>query len=69
MEAAFAGALGLRLGGPLSYDGRVEHRPVLGRGRPPEPRDVRRAARLSQLVGVCSALLASLSARPPSARR
>ena len=69
MEAAFAGALGLRLGGPLSYEGRVEHRPVLGRGRPPGPHDVRRAARLSQLVGVSCALLASISAPPRGARR
>ena len=30
-EAAFAGALGVRLGGTLAYAGRVEHRPVLGR--------------------------------------
>ena len=43
MEAAFAGALGVRLGGPLAYDGRVEGRPALGDGRPPGPR--RRAAR------------------------
>ncbi|WP_461031037.1 adenosylcobinamide-phosphate synthase CbiB, partial [Streptomyces sparsus] len=29
VEAAFAGALGVRLGGTLAYGGRVEHRPVL----------------------------------------
>ena len=34
-EAAFAGALGIRLGGESTYEGRFEHRPVLGDGRPP----------------------------------
>lgn len=29
-EAAFAGALGLRLGGPSSYEGRLEEKPLLG---------------------------------------
>ncbi|HSI30904.1 MAG TPA: cobalamin biosynthesis protein, partial [Miltoncostaeaceae bacterium] len=58
MEAAFAGALDVRLGGPLSYGGRIEDRPTLGRGRPPGPDDVRRAARLSRLVTLaCAALL------------
>ncbi|MZE75764.1 cobalamin biosynthesis protein, partial [Streptomyces sp. SID5475] len=52
VEAAFAGALGVRLGGTLAYGGRVEHRPVLGAGnRPVEPRDIERAVRLSRRVG------------------
>lgn len=51
MEAAFAGALGLRLGGPLMYAGRAEHRPALGDGRPPRATDIRRAVRLSLAVG------------------
>jgi len=51
MEAAFAGALGLRLGGPLAYDGRVELRPALGDGRAPVAADIRRATRLSSRVG------------------
>jgi adenosylcobinamide-phosphate synthase len=55
MEAAFAGALGVTLGGPLSYGGRVELRPTLGDGRAPRPDDVRRAARLSLAVGACAA--------------
>ncbi|MEA2361409.1 MAG: adenosylcobinamide-phosphate synthase [Thermoleophilaceae bacterium] len=55
MEAAFAGALGVGLGGPLSYGGRVELRPALGDGPPPRPEDVRRAARLSLAVGACAA--------------
>ncbi|MFF3318741.1 cobalamin biosynthesis protein [Streptomyces sp. NPDC003035] len=51
VEAAFAGALGVRLGGTLSYGGRVEHRPVLnGEGRAVEVGDIERAVRLSRRV-------------------
>ncbi|MFI0236932.1 cobalamin biosynthesis protein [Streptomyces sp. NPDC016845] len=59
VEASFAGALGVRLGGTLAYGGRVEHRPVLNAaGRPVRVEDVERAARLSRRVswtawGVC----------------
>ncbi|GAA4394686.1 cobalamin biosynthesis protein [Tsukamurella soli] len=49
-EATAAGALGLRLGGRTQYRHGVEMRPVLGDGRPPEPADLRRAARLSLVV-------------------
>jgi adenosylcobinamide-phosphate synthase len=59
LEASFAGALGLRLGGPLSYAGRVEERPVLGDGRAPTTADVRRAIRLSLAVGAVAAGLAA----------
>jgi adenosylcobinamide-phosphate synthase len=63
MEAAFAGALGVRLGGPLAYGGRVEARPPLGgEGRAPELADVERAARLSLAVGA-AAVLACAGAR------
>ncbi|MFI6372510.1 cobalamin biosynthesis protein [Streptomyces sp. NPDC050546] len=61
VEASFAGTLGVRLGGTLSYGGRVEHRPVLnGAGRGVTTRDIERAARLSRRVGwlalgVCAA--------------
>jgi len=57
LEAAFAGALGLRLGGPLSYGGRAELRPELGDGPAPGSDDVRRACVLSLAVGLASALL------------
>ena len=57
IEAAFAGALGLRLGGPVVYQGRTEERPWLGDGRTPGVEDVRRAARLSLAVGFASALV------------
>jgi adenosylcobinamide-phosphate synthase len=51
-EAAFAGALGVRLGGTLQYGARTEHRPVLGAElRPVAVADVERACRLSRRVG------------------
>jgi adenosylcobinamide-phosphate synthase len=51
VEASFAGALGVRLGGTLSYGGRVEHRPVLnGEGRTVGVADIERAVRLSRRV-------------------
>ncbi|MEU3527200.1 cobalamin biosynthesis protein [Streptomyces sp. NPDC038707] len=64
VEAAFAGALGVRLGGTLSYGGRVEHRPVLngGTGRPVRITDIDRAVRLSRRVGLL-ALGTTLAAR------
>lgn len=53
VEASFAGALGVRLGGTLSYGGRVEHRPVLGGGgRAVVARDIERAVRLSRRTGL-----------------
>ena len=61
-EAAFAGALGLRLGGASSYGGVPEQRPELGDGRSPEPRDIRRAARLSRAVTVAATALAAVAA-------
>jgi adenosylcobinamide-phosphate synthase len=60
VEAAFAGALRLHLGGTLAYGGRVEHRPVLGAEFPaPAPADIPRAIRLSRRVSAL-ALGASL---------
>ncbi|MGH9277766.1 MAG: cobalamin biosynthesis protein, partial [Acidimicrobiales bacterium] len=49
-EAAFAAALGVRLGGANVYAGRVEVRPALGEGPPPVPADIGRAVRLSSDV-------------------
>jgi adenosylcobinamide-phosphate synthase len=65
-EAAFAAALGLRLGGTNRYGGRVEVRPPLGDGRPAGPSDIRAAARLSRDVTL--ALAAALAA-PAAAGR
>jgi adenosylcobinamide-phosphate synthase len=63
MEAAFAGALEVRLGGTNRYGDRVEQRPILGGGPVPGPDDVDRAVRLSLLVGSAAAVLAVLVGR------
>lgn len=69
VEASFAGALGVRLGGTLAYGGRVEHRAVLngGAGRPVEVADIERAVRLSRQV-TWLALGACVAARTLVAR-
>jgi adenosylcobinamide-phosphate synthase len=63
IEAAFAGSLGVRLGGTNVYDGnRVEHRAIMDGGRPPEPRDIPRAALLARRVGHGAVAVAALAA-------
>ncbi|WP_066932539.1 cobalamin biosynthesis protein [Streptomyces sp. NBRC 110611] len=63
VEASFAGALGVRLGGTLAYGGRVEHRPVLNGGaRPATAEDIERAVRLSRRVSTL-ALAATVAGR------
>jgi adenosylcobinamide-phosphate synthase len=63
-EAAFAGALGLRLGGANRYGERLEHRPQLGDGRQPRVEDISRAV---NLLAVCSALAALIAVALASA--
>ena len=62
VEAAFAGALDIRLGGTNSYGGEAERRARLGEGRDPEPVDLRRAVRLSRLVGLAAVVVAAVAA-------
>ncbi|WP_238473522.1 cobalamin biosynthesis protein [Nocardioides cavernaquae] len=50
VEAAYAGALGVRLGGSNTYEGVTEQRGVLGDGREVAVADVARANRLSRQV-------------------
>ncbi|WP_405394381.1 cobalamin biosynthesis protein [Microbispora hainanensis] len=57
-EAAFAGALGVRLGGANDYGGRVEHRPELGDGPRPAVADIPRSVRLARAVSYASVGLA-----------
>jgi adenosylcobinamide-phosphate synthase len=61
-EAAFAGALDVRLGGRLSYQGRAEERGLLGDGRPAAALDISRAVRLSRLVSAAALVLAAIVA-------
>ncbi|OBB95337.1 cobalamin biosynthesis protein [Mycobacterium sp. 852002-40037_SCH5390672] len=61
VEAAFAGALGVRLGGPTQYRDELQIRPTLGDGREPTVTDLRRAVTLSSLVQAGAAVLAGLS--------
>ena len=65
IEAAFAAALGLRLGGNNSYGGLSEQRARLGYGRAAEPADIDRARRLARRLhwSVAAALAAPLAAR------
>jgi adenosylcobinamide-phosphate synthase len=58
VEATFAGALGVRLGGPTQYHHQLEIRPTLGDGHIPGIDDLRRAVRLSRIVQVAAAVLA-----------
>lgn len=67
-EAAYAGALGVRLGGRNVYAGRVEHRPELGDGRPPDNDDISRAARLCAAVTVVAAAAGAVIARVTASR-
>jgi adenosylcobinamide-phosphate synthase len=68
-EAAFAGALGVRLGGVTIYPYGVSVRPTLGDGRPVEAGDIARAALLSRHVTLaaaacCAGLALLLGHRP-----
>ncbi len=63
VEAAFAGALEVRLGGRTVYSHGVEQRPVLGHGRAPDAGDLTRGIELSRMIGlVAAALCAALAA-------
>jgi adenosylcobinamide-phosphate synthase len=59
-EAAFAAALGLRLGGENRYGDRVELRPALGDGVPPQSDDIGAAVALSRRVTAAAAVLTAL---------
>ena len=68
VEAAFAGALGVRLGGETVYATRTEQRPVLGDGRAPTAHDITRARALARRVDL-AALVVCAGAAARSARR
>jgi len=69
VEAAFAGALDVQLGGVNTYADRVEDRHTLGDGRPVESDDISRSVRLADLVGAAALGVAVVIAVRPSRRR
>lgn len=58
VEAAFAGVLGVRLGGSNTYDGRTEDRGTLGTGPSAGAQDIDAATRLARLVSAGSVAVA-----------
>jgi adenosylcobinamide-phosphate synthase len=62
VEAAFAGALEVRLGGRTVYAHGAEDRPVLGHGRNPDAGHVTRAVELSRVVGASAAAVSAVIA-------
>jgi len=69
VEAAFAGALGVRLGGTNVYGSRVEHRPTLGYGRAPGVDDIGRSVRLADAVALGALTVSAVIAARLSTRR
>ncbi len=51
-ETAMAGALGLKFGGPRSYDGKPLDLPWMGDGKSPEPLDINRGLVLADQAGL-----------------
>lgn len=73
VEAAFAGVLGVQLGGRNQYAQRIEDRATLGSGRAPLPSDIPAVTRLASRVDLLALLVAvTLSqlrrGRPSAAR-
>ncbi|NYI43121.1 adenosylcobinamide-phosphate synthase [Nocardioides aromaticivorans] len=68
VEASFAGALGIRLGGTNDYAGRIEHRAVMGDGPLPDRTDLDRARTLARRIGA-GAVLAAATLAGARARR
>ena len=62
VEAAFAGALQVRLGGRPIYRYGAQQRPVLGDGRTPDAGDLTRGVELSRVVGVVAAAVSAVLA-------
>jgi adenosylcobinamide-phosphate synthase len=60
VEAAFAGTLGVRLGGPTHYHYQLQIRPTLGEGPAPSVAELRRALVLSRMVQAATAATLAL---------
>lgn len=68
VEAAFAGSLGIRLGGTNVYGDQVEERALLGDGRAARAGDIGRARRLARRVDRGALVVAVLAAGARSRR-
>jgi adenosylcobinamide-phosphate synthase len=68
VEATFAGALGVRLGGPTQYHYELQIRPALGDGLSPTVPDIGRAVRLSRAVQAATLVVACISVAGRSGR-
>ena len=61
VESAFAGVLGIRLGGTNTYYGdRLEDRAVMGSGRAARPDDIARSTVLARRIGLGAVAIAAL---------
>jgi len=61
VESAFAGVLGIRLGGTNTYYGdRIEHRAVMGSGRAARSDDIARCTVLARRIGLGAVVVAAL---------
>src|SRR5581483_9252661 len=61
VEAAFAGALNVQLGGRTVYPHGIEQRPIMGHGHAPRAGDLARGVGLSRVIGLAAAVLAALA--------
>ncbi|MDB5042637.1 MAG: cobalamin biosynthesis protein CobD [Candidatus Eremiobacteraeota bacterium] len=68
-EAAMAGALGIRLGGPATYGGAPIVRAHLGSGAAPQARDLRRALHLGRAVAAALIVTALVTSHARRSRR
>jgi adenosylcobinamide-phosphate synthase len=62
-EAAMAGALGLRFGGPRRYHGDMVNLPYMGAGRDAEPKDIARGLELydrALVIALAAAVLMAM---------
>lgn len=59
VEAAFAGALQIRLGGRTVYGHVTEQRPMMGEGRTADAGDVTRGVELSRVIGTVTGIAAA----------
>lgn len=69
VEAVFAGALGVQLGGTNTYGDRIEHRPTLGDGPGASVADIDRSVKLADAVGRAALAVSVLIALRPRRRQ